>query len=277
MTRIIDLTRQSMGWNNPWEQRPVSAIDSMGIHHSATATGSQMVFENSWRQRGWRNGGYSEIILRNGDVEICYVPEVVTNGVAGHNRRTYNICVVGSGSFTPEQERALEDRIRFNRSRFNIPIERVLGHHEFPNQATSCPGRNMTTLRNRLNQPSTANNHIVRAGETLNSIARQHGVTLTALINANPQITNPNLIRTGKVLTIPASGGSTTTAPTQRFFPATQAGIGIVDALNAINVNSSFANRQQIARANGINNYTGTASQNNQLLSLLRAGRLVRL
>lgn len=50
----------------------------------------------------------------------------------------------------------------------------------------------------------------------------------------------------------------------------------IVDGLNAVGVNSSYANRKQIAIANGISNYTGTASQNNTLLSLLKQGRLVK-
>jgi len=47
-------------------------------------------------------------------------------------------------------------------------------------------------------------------------------------------------------------------------------GISIVDYLKSIRVDSSFANRKKIAAANGIVNYTGTASQNTQLLRKLR-------
>lgn len=50
----------------------------------------------------------------------------------------------------------------------------------------------------------------------------------------------------------------------------------IVDALNSINVNSSFEFRKVIANANGIYNYTGTATQNSQLLAKLKAGKLKR-
>ena len=48
----------------------------------------------------------------------------------------------------------------------------------------------------------------------------------------------------------------------------------IVDALNSIGVDSSFANRQKIAAANSISNYTGTPAQNTQMLNLLKQGKL---
>ncbi len=43
----------------------------------------------------------------------------------------------------------------------------------------------------------------VRRGDTLWGIARAHGVTLAALIRANPQIKNPNLIRPGEAVILP--------------------------------------------------------------------------
>ena len=45
--------------------------------------------------------------------------------------------------------------------------------------------------------------YIVKKGDTLWGIARRYGVALTALIAANPQIKNPNLIYTGDRVTIP--------------------------------------------------------------------------
>lgn len=50
--------------------------------------------------------------------------------------------------------------------------------------------------------------------------------------------------------------------------------VSIVDALKAIGVNNSFDNRAAIAKKNGINNYSGSASQNNTLLKLLKEGKL---
>ena len=42
----------------------------------------------------------------------------------------------------------------------------------------------------------------VRKGDTLWGIAQRHGVSLTALIAANPQIKNPNLIYPGDEVNI---------------------------------------------------------------------------
>lgn len=45
--------------------------------------------------------------------------------------------------------------------------------------------------------------HTVRKGDTLWGIARRYGVELTALVRANPQIKNPNLIHPGEAVSIP--------------------------------------------------------------------------
>lgn len=50
----------------------------------------------------------------------------------------------------------------------------------------------------------------------------------------------------------------------------------IVKALNEIKVDSSFAHRAKIAAANGIRNYSGTASQNTLMLNLLKMGKLIK-
>ena len=51
-------------------------------------------------------------------------------------------------------------------------------------------------------------------------------------------------------------------------------GSSIVDALKSIGIDSSKVFRTKIAQANGIENYTGTASQNKKMLSLLKEGKL---
>ena len=45
--------------------------------------------------------------------------------------------------------------------------------------------------------------HIVKRGETLASIARDYRVTLSRLLAANPQVTNPNSITPGQSIRIP--------------------------------------------------------------------------
>ena len=208
--RVIDRTREAMGWSHPWQIRRENQIQNIGIHHSATADGNMRAFENHWRSLGWRNGGYSEIILRNGDVELCYVPTIVTNGISNHNLNTYHICIVGNSSFTAAGERSLIDRIKHNMSRFNVPVERVMGHNEFSGHRSNiCPGRNTIHLRNSL-RASSANNyrnslptaHRVAAGETLFGIAQRYQTTVAELQRLN-HISNPNLIRVGQALNLP--------------------------------------------------------------------------
>ena len=53
-------------------------------------------------------------------------------------------------------------------------------------------------------------------------------------------------------------------------------GTSLVGALNVIGVDSSFDNREKIAAANGITDYTGSADQNNKLFNLLMTGQLKR-
>ena len=46
--------------------------------------------------------------------------------------------------------------------------------------------------------------YVIRPGDTLSGIARRQGVSQKALLQANPQIANPNLIRAGATMTLPA-------------------------------------------------------------------------
>src|SRR5688572_14724728 len=49
--------------------------------------------------------------------------------------------------------------------------------------------------------------YFVKTGDTLSAIARDKGVSLNALIQANPQILHPDLIRPGQHVNIPAGPG----------------------------------------------------------------------
>ena len=70
---------------------------------------------------------------------------------------------------------------------------------------------------------------------------------------------------------------NTTTATTQSssyYKKYTGTSGSIVSALNAIGVDSSYAYRAKIAKANGISGYAGTAAQNIKMLNLLKQGKL---
>lgn len=136
--------------------RALSAIKNIARHHSATDEGNWASFWNYWNKtKGWGTGGYHEIILRDGTVELCYDPTEITNGVGGQNSYIYNICMVGNGSFTAEQERVFDERARYWMDKLGLPASAVKGHKEFPEQFTNCPGIDMGKVRARLSNPST--------------------------------------------------------------------------------------------------------------------------
>lgn len=131
--------------------RSEDRIEHIARHHSATTSGDWEHFWNYWNgTKGWQTGGYHEIILRDGSVQICYDPKEITNGIANHNSTTYHICVVGDGSFTDAQERAWEERCLYNLKRFGLTPDKVKGHREFSGASTACPGIDMGMVRNRL-------------------------------------------------------------------------------------------------------------------------------
>ena len=51
-----------------------------------------------------------------------------------------------------------------------------------------------------------AGSYTVKSGDTMFIIAQSHGVTLDALVDANPQIKDVNVIEIGDVLNLPGSG-----------------------------------------------------------------------
>jgi len=67
-------------------------------------------------------------------------------------------------------------------------------------------GLTTTTQAAPAEAPAASNGvyHTVRWGETLSGIAVRYGTTVQAIMQANPQIWNPNLIFAGQVLFIPS-------------------------------------------------------------------------
>ncbi|MEK3977905.1 N-acetylmuramoyl-L-alanine amidase [Psychrobacillus sp. FSL K6-2836] len=131
-------------------KRKISQITKIARHHSATTSGDYFTFWNHWKSKGWTKGGYAEIILLDGTVQLCYDPIYPTNGIGNHNTNTDHICVVGNGAFTAAQERAFEERCLLAMTNFGLGVEDVLGHNEFKGTATTCPGINMDSVRKRL-------------------------------------------------------------------------------------------------------------------------------
>lgn len=77
-----------------------------------------------------------------------------------------------------------------------------------------------------------------------------------------------------KLLNILRGSGSSSSNTSSYYSKYNGSTTSIVDALKTIGIDSSYNNRKNIAKKNGISNYTGTATQNTQLLNLLKQGKL---
>lgn len=189
--------------------RLLNQIKNIAVHYSATASGDTSAFERHWKNNNkWNTGGYHEVVLLNGNVELNYDANVISNGVGGQNTRMYNICYVGNGQPNAAQLKSLIERVNYNRNRFNLTVNDVKGHREFSGQSTACPSLNMTNFRKSLSD------EIVKGG--------------------NNQM-------------------------------------GLVDWMNSKGMDSSYSNRARLANQHEISNYSGTATQNMQLLAKLKA------
>lgn len=69
--------------------------------------------------------------------------------------------------------------------------------------AGHTPGAENGASGNGNHAPEARDDYIVKKGDTLWGIAKRFGVTLNALIAANPQIKNPNLIYSGNRVHMP--------------------------------------------------------------------------
>ena len=86
------------------------------------------------------------------------------------------------------------------------------------------------------------------------------------------------LLKAGNLKRPDGSASTATTSNSSAYYPKCSSSCTTITAgLNSIGVDSSYANRKQIAIKNGITTYSGTAAQNNQMLAWLKAGTLKRI
>ena len=85
----------------------------------------------------------------------------------------------------------------------------AITRNQFPRQNTPMPedtGRRMTPERSTpqaKHESATTTLVKVKSVDTLSGLAKKHGVTLDSVLNANKNITDPNMIRVGQKVNIP--------------------------------------------------------------------------
>lgn len=95
--------------------------------------------------------------------------------------------------------------------RFNVSLQNLISANpQIANPNVIYPGQMICIPGGGTNPgPQCPGGRIYRvvAGDTMYAIANRNGVTLNALIQANPQITDPNVIFPGQEICIPSAGG----------------------------------------------------------------------
>src|SRR3546814_21194540 len=90
-----------------------------------------------------------------------------------------------------------------------------------------CPGVPMSVSAVNSNSNVAANtpqnSNTVQHGDTLSAIARQNGVSLAALLAANPQLSNPGIIYPGASIDIPGGNAGHDEPAHGQAAPATDA------------------------------------------------------
>lgn len=122
-------------------------IKFIAIHCSATPqTASINSMLRYWKEQlHWNGPGYHYIIKPCGEVVQLLEEEKPSNGVAGFNSVTINVCYIGgirpdgspADNRTPEQKAALVFLLEQLKERY--PKAVIQGHRDFPNVKKACP------------------------------------------------------------------------------------------------------------------------------------------
>ena len=140
------------GWKPRVAPRPWKWIV---IHHSASPTGSMMVFDKEHRAKGWDGVGYHFVIgngTNSGDGQIEVTPRWPIQKWGAHAKtldNRYNeygigICLVGnfdSARPTSKQMQSLSRLVAYLMQTYHISPGNIVGHRD--TKPTDCPGRNL--------------------------------------------------------------------------------------------------------------------------------------
>ncbi len=139
-----------------YEKRSLSQITHIAVHHTAAPVGlgplriaELHVNEDPARgKEAWPGIGYHYFVHADGTIEQTNHLETASYHVYRHNH--YTVGVVFAGSFmngripTSAQLRTGAHLIGWLMQELHVPLARIWGHREFPENSTICPGSEWT-------------------------------------------------------------------------------------------------------------------------------------
>ncbi|MEX1021057.1 MAG: peptidoglycan recognition family protein, partial [Litorilinea sp.] len=139
-----------------YDRRPLSQISHLAIHHTATppAMGPSRIADlhvapdPGRGKEAWPGIGYHYFIHADGSIDQTNLLETASFHVYRHN--VHSVGIVFAGSFmngkipTSAQLRAGGHLVAWLMQELNIPLARVWGHREYPDNSTVCPGSEWT-------------------------------------------------------------------------------------------------------------------------------------
>ncbi|WBL16462.1 LysM peptidoglycan-binding domain-containing protein [Sutcliffiella sp. NC1] len=234
---------------------------------------------------GWERIGYTFVIEPQNIIDtpkgkrarIVYANNILDRSyhVGNSNDFSLGICVAGDYRYDQLDDATLASMVDLHRA---LKVDKIgkedKSHHEMPGYAwKQCSVFDYAKALNfKPNQPvdkSLPEVYVVQQGDTLWGLAKNDSrFTVEDLMKWN-NIADPSKLQVGQKLSFKQS--KVDTNPTTKPENSQNNTTSIVDYLDSIGVNSSLANRKKLAKEYGINNYTGTAGQNTQLLNKLRS------
>lgn len=131
--------------------RSLSAIRQICIHHSAVsgATTAEIIAKYHVEDHGWAGIGYHYYVRPDGSIQQTQRLETVSWHVSKHNDASVGVCLAGDFTYSPPPQVQVDAAARlvaWLMQARGIAEANVMGHKEFPDNDTSCPGE--TWLRN---------------------------------------------------------------------------------------------------------------------------------
>lgn len=292
-------------WKSPYSMTPTRIV----VHNTANdASADQEIrYMNKSQAEGGRQVSYHYAV---DDIEAVQgLPENRNgwhagdggNGKGNREGIAIEICYSKSGGerFIKAEQNAVELIVDILK-RYGWGIDKVTKHQDYSGKY--CPHRTLDMGWDRfinmikakletkqpVEQPTVANNYL-KVNYTGNSIVdalKSIGIDssfayrskLAVLNGINEYAGTPeqntymlDLLKQGK---LKANEISNTNSNNTSYLYANYDGNSIVDALKSIGVDSSYNYRSELAKINGIANYTGTPEQNTLMLNLLKQGKL---